>query len=75
MIEELNYRDGIDSIEEELFCEEDESVYRMLRCLEEHIVRNGEQCPGLSELLQKLLQTELSEQTRKKAAALTEYLK
>lgn len=73
-IEELNYQDGIDSIEDELFCEENESVYRMLLCLEAHIVRNGEQCPGLNKLLQRLLQTELAEQTRKKAAELTEYL-
>ena len=34
-IEELNASDGIDSITEQLWCEEDELVLRMLRCLED----------------------------------------
>ena len=66
-IEELNFQDGIDSIEDELFCEEDESVCRMLSCIEAHVVLHKEPCPGLSELLKKLMETELTEKTRLKA--------
>ena len=69
-IEELNFHDGIDSIEEELFCEEDEHVFRMLLCLEEHIIRKGESCEGLENVLQNLLKTELSDRSRKKAEEL-----
>lgn len=69
-IEELNFRDGIDSIEDELFCEEDESVYRMLCCIDAHVVSQKETCPGLSELLKRLTETELTEKTRLKAEQL-----
>ena len=73
-IEELNYEDGADSIEEELFCEEDDHVYRMLMCIEDHAVNKNEDCPELAPLLQNLLQTELSDRTRKKTAELLEHL-
>lgn len=69
-IEEMNFKDGVDSIEDELFCEEDDHVFRMLNCIEEHVVKKSEECPGLSGLLQNLLKTELSERTRKKAEAI-----
>ena len=69
-IEELNFQDGIDSIEDELFCEEDESVCRMLSCIEAHVVLQKEPCPGISELLKKLMETELTEKTRLKAEKL-----
>ena len=69
-IEELNFQSGIQKIEEELFCKEDEHVYRMLLCLEEHIVRKGESCEGLHGVLIKLLNTELTDRSRRKAQEL-----
>ena len=74
-IEELNFEDGIDSVEEELFCEEDEQVYRMLLCLEEYVARQNKELAGLDALLESLLKTDLTKRTRKKAEELLQHLK
>lgn len=42
LIEEMNVKDGINSIDEELYSEEDEHVIRMLACLEYYMEPVGE---------------------------------
>ena len=74
-IEEMNYLEGIDTIEEELFCEEDEHVFRMLTCLEDHVVNRKEECAGLAEVLRQIPTTTLSEKTRRKAESLLNAIK
>lgn len=60
-IEELNYQDGIDLIWEELYCEEDVHVLRMLNCIADKEPSPSEE---LKSVLRELLAMELSPECR-----------
>lgn len=55
LIEEMNTRDGIDSIREVLFCEDHEHVHRMLLCLQSYLVpHQGEMSICRGEIIEAL---------------------
>jgi hypothetical protein len=55
LLEEMNVKDGIDSIESELECEEDEHVLRLLACLEYYMEPVGEYAlPWRAEVIELL---------------------
>ncbi len=75
LIEEWNVKDGVDSIEEELFCEEDDQVLRLLRCLDYYLdPRSGIELPTdeIVRMLKDLIKIPTSEQCRKEAEELVE---
>lgn len=76
LIEEMNVRDGIDSIEEVLFSEEEEHIYRMLSCLEKYLDPcHEDEFSCRSEVLKslrELLMMNVNEDIRKKAGQLLE---
>ena len=66
-IELQNLRDGFDSVYDELFCEEDEHVCRMLECLKDLQPDISE---NLADALLSLLKTDISDRCRALAAEL-----
>jgi len=75
-MEELAVEDGIDSIEDMLFCDYNEHVMRMLRCLEKHM-QDGE-FPYLSEtvgVLTELIDYTDDEEIKKEAQRLVDVYK
>ena len=54
-IEERNADEGMDCIDEELFCEEDEHVIRLLRCLGDRLEKSAGSPPDWAAALPKAL--------------------
>ena len=54
-VEESAFQDGPGLIDELLFCEEDETVMRMLNCIEDHFCIRGEPLPEWKDELAGLL--------------------
>ena len=70
-LEELTVEDGIESIRDMLFSDDDEQVIRLLRCLADYI-DNGHGCkvPGnneIAEALEELLKTNSGSKIREEA--------
>lgn len=70
-IEELNFQEGMDCIWEELYCEEDVHVLRMLNCIDALEPSPSEE---LKEVLRDLLKHNLSQECRDKINALLQRL-
>ena len=64
-LEELNFRDGVDSIADELFCEEEEHVLRMLKCLTYYLTSDHDSRhidkKALAEVLRELQAADISD--------------
>ena len=76
-MEELAVEDGADSIADMLFCDYDEHVMRMLRCLEKHIAQD-ENFPCFDETnsaLTELMEYTDNEEIRKEANRLLDIFK
>ena len=73
-LEEMTVQDGIDSIEDALFCEENEHIIRMLRCLNYYLdYKNGQDLPyrdEIIELLKELVDSTDNEEIRNMAKIL-----
>ena len=73
-LEEMTVGDGIDMIEEMLFSEEPEHIYRLLLCLEDHLKSHDdklfEESEGLVDLLKGLMKMDVDAKIKEKAQAL-----
>ena len=70
-LEVINVLDGIDSITEQLYCEEEEHIWRMLLCLEDHA--GAERIDGLRDALKEAQNAGLSDRCREKLAQLLDH--
>ena len=67
-LEVMNVLDGVDGITEQLYCEEEEHIWRLLLCLENY--PHAEQIDGLQDVLREAQNMELSDRCREKLANL-----
>ena len=77
-LEKLNFQDGVDSIADELFCEEEEHILRMLKCLTysltpDHDSRHIDK-KALAEILLELRDTDISDICQKEITAILKQL-
>ena len=74
LIEDLNFEDGPDCIDEELFSDDEELVWRMLLCLDAHLDPSGafdhEDSDEIVEMVKELEKYAPSERCRKAAQEL-----
>ena len=68
-LEEMVVEDGIDMIEEVFYCEEDEHIYRLLLCLEDHL-NDIDYSNELVKLLEMLLKYNENEKVKREAKKL-----
>ena len=67
-LEVMNVLDGVDGIIEQLYCEEEEHIWRLLLCLEDY--PHTQQIDGLRDVLREAQNADLSDRCREKLAQL-----